>query len=102
MILEIRFETVLFVIYGRRLFSGALTITWIIEMSLYELSMCLLVFDMGIISTNLNVCGMMLLFSALLYILVWYVNPRGPKCFLCVMVNLSEPVELFLPCFISP
>ena len=44
----------------------------------------------------------MLLFSDVLYMLVWYASPSGPMCLRCLMLTLSGPVELlFLLCFID-
>ena len=38
----------------------------------------------------------MLLFSDMLYIMVRYVSPSGPMCLKCMMLTLSDPVELFV------
>ena len=44
----------------------------------------------------------MLLFSDVLYMLVRYAIPSGPMCLRCLMLTLSDPVELmFLLCFIA-
>ena len=44
----------------------------------------------------------MLLFSDMLYMLVRYASPSGPMCLRCLMLTLSDPVELlFLLCFIA-
>ena len=44
----------------------------------------------------------MLLFSYMLYMLVRYASPSGPMCSRCLMLTLSDPVELlFLLCFIA-
>ena len=44
----------------------------------------------------------MLLFSDVLYMLVMYASPSGPMCLRCLMLTLSNPVELlFLLCFIA-
>ena len=66
-------------------------------MGLYKVPvfMYLLGFDMSIMFTNFHMCGMMLMFNASLYILVRYVSPRGPMCFMCLMFNLSESMECF-------
>ena len=40
----------------------------------------------------------MLLFSDVLYMLVWYASPSGPMCLRSLMLTLSGPVEL-LCCF---
>ena len=36
----------------------------------------------------------MLLFSDVLYMLVRYASPSGPMCLRCLMLTLSDPVEL--------
>ena len=49
---------------------------------------------------DFHVCGMLLLFSAMLYMLVWYVSPSGPICLRYTVLNLPDTVELlFLLCF---
>ena len=60
-------------------------------MGLYEVPMfiSLLGFGIGILFPNFHVCRKMLLFSAMLYMLVRYVNPKGPMCFMYLMVILS-------------
>ena len=47
--------------------------------------MSLLGFGMSIMCANFSGCGMMLLFSTMLYILVRYVSPSGFTCFLCAL-----------------
>ena len=85
----------LFVMYGRRLFSRILTMTDRSEIGLYEVPMFmfLLSFGMGIMFANFHIWGMML------YMLLIYVSPRGPMCFRCLMLNLSGPVELLFGMF---
>ena len=59
-------------------------------------------FCMGIMLVNFHICGMMLLFNAMLYMLVRYAGARGPMCFSYLMFNLSGPAELlFLSCYIA-
>ena len=41
----------------------------------------------------------MLLFSDMLYMLVRYASPSGPMCLRCLMLTLSDPVELLF-CFV--
>ena len=48
----------------------------------------LLGFGMGIMFANVHMCGMIMLFNAMWYMLVRYVSPRGPMCFRCLMFNL--------------
>ena len=51
---------------------------------------------------NFNMCGIMLLLSAVLNMLVRNASPRGHLCFRGLMFNLSGPRELlFLLCFIA-
>ena len=80
----------LFVMYGIRLCTSVLAITES-EMGLYEVTMfmSLLGFGRGIMFANFHVCGMMLLFNAMLYMLVRYVSPRGLMCSKCPMIHLS-------------
>ena len=64
--------------------------------------MSFLGFGIGMLFFNVHMCGMMLLFSALLYMLVRYASPSSPICFRSMMFTLSGPVEmLFLLCFIG-
>ena len=57
---------------------------------LYEVPMFMsfLGFDMGIAFANFHVCGQMLLFNAILYMLVRYASPIDPICFRYLMFNL--------------
>ena len=51
---------------------------------------------------NFYVCGMVLLFRDMLYMLVGYASPSGLKFLKCLMLILSGAVELlFLPWFIA-
>ena len=62
-------------------------------MGMYEvpLSMCLLDFGMGTMLANIHMCGIMLVFRAVLYMLVRNASPRGSICFRCLMFNLPGP-----------
>ena len=66
------------------------------EIGLYEVPMLLLLLGlgMGIMLASFQVCGIMLVLSASVYICVRKVSPRGPRCFRCLMFILSGPVEL--------
>ena len=57
------------------------------DMGLYEapLSMSLLGFGMGIMLANFHMCGIMLLFRAVLNMLAINTSPRGPMCFWCLI-----------------
>ena len=73
-------------------------------MGLYDVPMVmsLLGFGIGMLFTNVHMCEMMLLFSAMLYMLVRYASPSSPICLRSLMFTLSAPVELlFLLCFIG-
>ena len=63
---------------------------------LYEvpLSMSLLGFGMGTMLANFHLCGIMLVFRAVLDMLVRNASPRGLMCFRCLMLSLSGPCEL--------
>ena len=89
---------VLFVMYGRIVFSSVFAVTERSEMGLYEVPkfMSLFGFGIGMMFASFHTCGMMLLFSAKLYMWVRYVRPRGPMFFRCLMFSLSGPVELFV------
>ena len=64
--------------------------------------MSLLDFGMGAMLANVHMCGIMVLYGAVLNMLVRNASPRGPMCFRCMMVSLSGPCELlFLLCFIA-
>ena len=52
-------------------------------------------------SAHFHVCGMMLLSSVVLYMLVRYASPSGSICFRYLLFTVSGPVELFLLCFIA-
>ena len=53
-------------------------------MDMYEVLvfMSFLGFGMGIMLANFHVCGIMLLFNVMLYMLVIYVSLRGTMCVL--------------------
>ena len=48
-------------------------------------------FGFGIVMmfASFHVCGMMLLFSDVLYMLVIYASQSGPMCLRCLMLTLS-------------
>ena len=72
-------------------------------MGLYEVpvSMSLLCFGMGTMSTNFHMCGIMLVLRGVFNMLVRNASPRGPMCFRCLIFSLSGACELlFLFCFI--
>ena len=75
-------------------------ITDMMDMGLY---LCLCWFlGWGIMLANFQMCGIMLLLRAVLYMLVRNVSTRGPMYFSYLMFSLSEPCELgFLFCFIA-
>ena len=64
----------LFVMYGSSVFSSILAITEKGEMGLYDVPMfmCLFGFGIGMMFVSFHVCGMMLLFSDVLHMLVRY------------------------------
>ena len=68
------------VIYGRMLFSSAITERR--GMGLYEvpLSLCLLGFGMGTMLANFHMCGIMLVLRAVFNMLVRNASPRGAMC----------------------
>ena len=53
---------------------------------------------MGIIFAVFHVCGIMLVFSALLYRRVSAAIAMGPRCFMCVFERLSRPADFFRFC----
>ena len=71
MIVECLFETVLFVMYGRRFFYRVLAITERSEVGLYEVPMFLssLGLSMGIMFANIHVCEMI---CCLMQCCTWY------------------------------
>ena len=92
------------VMYGSSVFSSVFSITERSEMRLYPVSIFMFLFGFGIgmMFASFHVCGMMLLHSDVLYMLVSYACPSGPMCLRCLMLTLSGPVELlFLLCFIA-
>ena len=52
----------------------------------------------SVMIANFHMCGMMLVFSDILYMSVRYVSPSSPICLRCLMLTLLDPVELFV-CF---
>ena len=59
-------------------------------------------FGMGTMLANFHICGIMLLLTAVLNMLLRNASPRGPMCFRCLMFSLSGPCELlFLLGFIA-
>ena len=52
------------------------------EMGRYEASLL----DVGMMFANVYVCGMMLLFSAMVYMLVRYASPSSPMWFRCMIL----------------
>ena len=60
------------------------------DMGMYEvpLSMSLLGFGMGTMLADFHMCGIMLVLRAVFNMLVRNVSPRGPMCFMCLMLNL--------------
>ena len=66
------------------------------DMGLHEvpLSMSLLGFGMGTMLANFQMCGIMLVLTAVFNMLVRNASPRGPMCFRCLMFSLSGPCEL--------
>ena len=52
-------------------------------MGLYDVAMFMYLFGFGIgmMFANFHVCGMMFLFSDMLYMLVSYASPSGAMCF---------------------
>ena len=57
---------------------------------------------MGIIFAVFHVCGIMLVFSALLYRRVSAAIAVGPRCFMCVFERLSGPADfLGFACFMA-
>ena len=94
----------LFVMHRSSVYSCVFAINERNEMGLYDVPMFMSLFGFGIgmMFASFHVCGMMLLFSDMLYMLVRYASPSGPMCMRCLMLTLSSPVELlFLLCFIA-
>ena len=94
----------LFVMYGSSVFSGVVAITERSEMGQYDVPMFMSLFSFGIgmLFASFHVCGMLPLFSDVLYILVRYARPSGPMSLRCMMLTLSGHVELLLLlCFIA-
>ena len=83
---------------GRRLFSSVFAITEMKDMGMYEVPLfkSLLGFGIGTMLANFHMCGIMLLLSAVLNILVRNSSPRGPMCSRCLMLSLSRSCELLI------
>ena len=65
-------------------------------------SILLLGFGMGNMLVTFHMCGIMLVLSTVLNIIMRNASPRGPMCFRHLMFTLSGPCELlFLLCFIA-
>ena len=58
-------------------------------MGLYEVPLSLLGFGMGTMLAYFHMCGIMLLLTAVLYMLVRNASPRGAYVFRCLMFSLS-------------
>ena len=62
----------------------------------------LLGLGIGIILATFQLCGTVLVLSAVLYISVSSVSAFGPRCLRCLILMLSGPVELLLrDCFMA-
>ena len=54
---------------------------------------------MGMMCADFQAYDMVLVFRTMFNVCVRYVSPSGPKCFKCIMLMLSGPIELlFLFC----
>ena len=73
------------------LFSSVFALTERRYVGLYEmpLYMSLLGFGMRTMLANFHMCGIILVLSAVLNMLVRNANLRGPMCFRCLLFNLS-------------
>ena len=93
----------LFVMYISSVFSSVYAMTERSEMGLYDVPMFMSLFGFGIgkMFASFRVRGMMLLLSDvyILYMLVRYVSPSGPRCLRCLMLTVLGPVELL--CLLS-
>ena len=59
-------------------------------------------FNIGTILASFQICGIMFLLRAMLYVSFRYSRAIGPRCFKCFIFMLSGPVELlFLLSFIA-
>ena len=74
------------------------------DMGLYEvpLFMSLRSFWMRTMLVNFHMCGIMLLFRAILNMLMRNASPRRSMCFMCPMFSLSGPCELLFYLFLLP
>ena len=72
----------LFVMYGSSVFSSVFANTERSEMGLYDIHIFMSLFGFGIVMmfASFLVCGMMLLFSDMLYMLVRYASASGAIC----------------------
>ena len=73
---------ILFVMYGSSVFSSVFAIIERSEMGLYDVHMFMSLFGFGIgmMFASFHVCGMMLMFSDVLYMLVKYAIPSARPC----------------------
>ena len=71
-------------------------------LGMYEISLCmsLLGFGMGTMLANFHMCGIMLLLTAVLNMLVRNTSPREPVCFRCLMFSWSGSCELLFLYFV--
>ena len=84
------------VMYGRRTFSKVLAIGESSDIGRYDVPTqgSLLGLGIGMILANFHIWGMMLWLRARFNKLVKYWMANGPRCFRCLMLILSGPVEL--------
>lgn len=86
------------VMYGSMIFSSVFDMGDMSAIGLYEGPMFVFFpgFGMGIMLDNFQMCGIMLVLSAMLYVCVRYWIASGPKCLRCLMLMLSGPVLLLV------
>lgn len=84
------------VMLGRMIFSSVFAIGDSRDMGLYDVPFAAGLFGLriGTILASFQICGIVFVFSELLYSFVRYVVASGPRCFRCFMLMLSAPVEL--------
>jgi len=84
------------VMWGKTIFSRILAIGERSEIGLYEepIPGSLLGLRIGTILASFQMCGMVLLLSALVRSCLRYSMAIGPRCLRCFMLMLSGPVEL--------
>ena len=77
-------------------FSRVLAIGDSREIGLYDVPMCGSLFGLGIgmILASFRICGMSFVFRDMLKKYVRYFMATGPRCFRCLILILSGPVEL--------